>query len=181
MSLPEKKSAHETARTDMKLTTRGHYSVKAMLDLSLQPNYGPASVSAIAARQYLPIPYLEKLLIELRRAGLVESIRGVNGGYKLAKNPTQIALSDILIAVGESMVVDFPSPREAPRTERLRQRSEDNRSSGDNLATDWVTQMLWRRLNEKLQAALASISLADLYYDARSWQAAQGEVTNYII
>jgi Rrf2 family transcriptional regulator, iron-sulfur cluster assembly transcription factor len=150
----------------MKLTTRGHYSVKAMLDLSLQPNYGPASVNAIASRQYLPIPYLEKLLIELRRAGLVESIRGVNGGYKLAKNPIQISLSDILVAVGESMIVD---------------RSEDNRSAGDNLATDWVTQMLWRRLNEKLQAALASISLADLYYDARSWQAAQGEVTNYII
>ena len=166
MSLREKKSAHETASTDMKLTTRGHYSVKAMLDLSLQPNYGPASVSAIANRQYLPIPYLEKLLIELRRAGLVESIRGVNGGYKLAKNPTQISLSDILIAVGESMVVD---------------RSQDNRSTGDHLATDWVTQMLWRRLNEKLQAALSSISLADLYYDARSWQAAQGEVTNYII
>ncbi len=165
MSFPAKKSAHETS-TDMKLTTRGHYSVKAMLDLSLQPNYGPASVNAIATRQFLPIPYLEKLLIELRRAGLVESIRGVNGGYKLAKNPTQIALSDILVAVGESMVVD---------------RSEDNRSSDDNLATDWVTQMLWRRLNEKLQAALASISLADLYYDARSWQAAQGEVTNYII
>jgi Rrf2 family transcriptional regulator, iron-sulfur cluster assembly transcription factor len=189
LSVPEQKSAHETASTDMKLTTRGHYSVKAMLDLSLQPNYGPASVSAIAARQYLPIPYLEKLLIELRRAGLVESIRGVNGGYKLAKIPTQISLSDILIAVGESMVVDFPSPRDASRTERLllkqtlryRQRSEDNRSPGDNLATDWVTQMLWRRLNEKLQAALASISLADLYYDARSWQAAQGEVTNYII
>jgi Rrf2 family transcriptional regulator, iron-sulfur cluster assembly transcription factor len=166
LGLPEQKSADKTARTDMKLTTRGHYSVKAMLDLSLQPNYGPASVSAIANRQYLPIPYLEKLLIELRRAGLVESIRGVNGGYKLAKNPTQIALSDILVAVGESMVVD---------------RSEDNRSSDDHLATDWVTQMLWRRLNEKLQAALASISLADLYYDARSWQAAQGEVSNYII
>jgi Rrf2 family transcriptional regulator, iron-sulfur cluster assembly transcription factor len=166
LSIAEKKSAYETAKTDMKLTTRGHYGVKAMLDLSLQPNYGPASVSAIAARQCLPIPYLEKLLIELRRAGLVESIRGVSGGYKLAKTPTQISLNDILIAVGESMVVD---------------RSADNQSTVDNLATDWVTQMLWRRLNEKLQAALSSISLADLYYDARSWQAAQGEVTNYII
>jgi Rrf2 family transcriptional regulator, iron-sulfur cluster assembly transcription factor len=150
----------------MKLTTRGHYSVKAMLDLSLQPDYGPASVNAIATRQFLPVPYLEKLLIELRRAGLVRSIRGANGGYKLAKKPAQISLSDILMAVGESMVVD---------------RSADNQSTVDNLATDWVTQMLWRRLNEKLQAALASISLADLYYDARSWQAAQGEVTNYII
>ncbi|WP_373546161.1 RrF2 family transcriptional regulator [Chamaesiphon sp.] len=154
----------------MKLTTRGHYSVKAMLDLSLQPGYGPASVSAIATRQYLPIPYLEKLLIELRRAGLVNSIRGVHGGYQLAKNPTQISLSDILMAVGEAMVVDKPNINEST-----------NRVKDTNLAADWVTLMVWSRLNEKLQAALASISLADLYYDARSWQAAQGEVTNYII
>lgn len=154
----------------MKLTTRGHYSVKAMLDLSLQPDYGPASVSAIATRQYLPIPYLEKLLIELRRAGLVKSIRGVHGGYQLAKNPTQISLSDILMAVGEAMVVDKPHINEST-----------HRAKDTNLAADWVTLMVWSRLNEKLQAALASISLADLYYDARSWQAAQGEVTNYII
>lgn len=142
-----------------------------MLDLSLQPDYGPASVSAIALRQYLPIPYLEKLLIELRRAGLVKSIRGAHGGYQLAKKPTQISLSDILMAVGESMVADKPHPHES-RSEQV---------NDTNLAADWVTLMVWSRLNEKLQAALASISLADLYYDARSWQAAQGEVTNYII
>lgn len=155
----------------MKLTTRGHYSVKAMLDLSLQPDYGPASVSAIALRQYLPIPYLEKLLIELRRAGLVKSIRGAHGGYQLAKKPTQISLSDILMAVGESMVAEKPHLHE----------SRSVQVNDTNLAADWVTLMVWSRLNEKLQAALASISLADLYYDARSWQAAQGEVTNYII
>jgi Rrf2 family transcriptional regulator, iron-sulfur cluster assembly transcription factor len=155
----------------MKLTARGHYSVKAMLDLSLQPGYGPASVSAIATRQHLPLPYLEKLLIELRRAGLVNSIRGVHGGYQLAKKPTQISLSDILVAVGESMVTDQPDLDE----------SRQDRVNDTNLAADWVTLMVWSRLNEKLQAALSSISLADLYYDARSWQAAQGEVTNYII
>jgi Rrf2 family transcriptional regulator, iron-sulfur cluster assembly transcription factor len=149
----------------MKLTTRGDYSVKAMLDLSLQPGFGPASVSAIATRQRLPMPYLEKLLIELRRAGLVKSIRGAHGGYKLAKKPTQISLSDILVAVGESMVAEYPISSPAD----------------PHLAADWVTLMVWRRLNEKLQAALASISLADLYYDARSWQAAQGEVSNYIV
>ncbi len=154
----------------MKLTTRGQYSVKAMLDLSLQPGYGPASVTSIATRQQLPIPYLEKLLIELRRAGLVKSLRGAHGGYKLAKKPTQISLSDILVAVGESMVVDKPD-LDAKR----------DRATDTNLAADWVTLMVWSRLNEKLQAALASITLADLYYDARSWQAAQGEVTNYII
>lgn len=151
----------------MKLTTRGHYSVKAMLDLSLQPGYGPASISAIAARQQLPVPYLEKLALELRKAGLIRSIRGVHGGYQLAKNPTQISLSDILMAVGESTIA-LQEPGVSQTTDT-------------NLAADWVTLMVWRRLNEKLQAALASISLADLYYDARSWQAAQGEVTNYII
>ena len=106
----------------------------------------------------------------MRRAGLVKSIRGVHGGYQLAKNPTQISLSDILMAVGEAMVVDKPNINEST-----------NRAKDTNLAADWVTLMVWSRLNEKLQAALASISLADLYYDARSWQAAQGEVTNYII
>ena len=149
----------------MKLTTRGDYSVKAMLDLSLQPGFGPASVSAIAERQRLPMPYLEKLLIELRRAGLVKSIRGAHGGYKLAKKPSQISLSDILVAVGESMVAEYPT----------------SSPTDPHLAADWVTLMVWRRLNEKLQAALASISLADLYYDARSWQAAQGEVSNYVV
>jgi Rrf2 family transcriptional regulator, iron-sulfur cluster assembly transcription factor len=164
----------------MKLTTRGHYSLKAMLDLSLQPGYGPASVSEIAARQHLPVAYLEKLSIELRRAGLVRSIRGAHGGYQLAKKPTQISLSDILVAVGESMVVDKPDLHQS-RPVGAGSTSMDNRVADPNLAADWVTLMVWNRLNEKLQAALASISLADLYYDARSWQAAQGEVTNYII
>ncbi|MBE9069460.1 Rrf2 family transcriptional regulator, partial [Leptolyngbya cf. ectocarpi LEGE 11479] len=83
----------------MKLTTRGHYSVKAMLDLSLQPRL--ASVKLIAQRQNLPAPYLEKLLIQLRRAGLVESVRGSRGGYRLAKAPGQTSLGQILDAVGE--------------------------------------------------------------------------------
>jgi Rrf2 family transcriptional regulator, iron-sulfur cluster assembly transcription factor len=147
----------------MKLTKRGHYSVKAMLDLSLQPGFGPASVNAIAARQSLPAPYLEKLLIELRRAGLVKSLRGTQGGYKLAKKPSNISLGEILAAVGESIE---PFQDQVPDA---------------NAATDWVTLMLWQKLHEKLQQALHSISLADLYYDARSWQAAQGEAANYTV
>jgi Rrf2 family transcriptional regulator, iron-sulfur cluster assembly transcription factor len=58
----------------MKLTTRGHYSVKALLDLAFQPGHGPASVNAIALRQELPAPYLEKLLIEMRKAELVRRL-----------------------------------------------------------------------------------------------------------
>ncbi len=147
----------------MKLTTRGHYSVKALLDLSLQPKYKPVSVRAIATRQDIPAPYLEKLLIEMRRASLVESIRGVQGGYKLARSPDQISLGEILEAVGETIE---PLPRHNPEQEQ---------------AEDWVTFTLWQRLHQKLKEALYSITLADLYYDARSWQAAQGEATSFVV
>lgn len=147
----------------MKLTTRGHYSVKALLDLALQPGYGPAPVRAIAERQDLPAPYLEKLLIELRRSGLVHSIRGTHGGYQLARSPAQISLAQVLEAVGETI---DPLPRIEPDTDQ---------------AEDWVTFTLWNRLHQKLKEALYSISLEDLYYDARSWQAAQGEETSFMV
>jgi Rrf2 family transcriptional regulator, iron-sulfur cluster assembly transcription factor len=151
----------------LKLTTRGHYSVKALLDLSLQPSYGPSSVKAIAQRQALPAPYLEKLLIELRQAGLVNSVRGSQGGYQLARKPAQIFVGQILAAVGES--INYGA---IPLL---------SLESNMDQAADWVTLSLWRRLNTKMQNALDSISLADLYYDARSWQAAQGEGINYTI
>jgi Rrf2 family transcriptional regulator, iron-sulfur cluster assembly transcription factor len=147
----------------MKLTTRGHYSVKALLDLSLQPRYGPVSVKAIAQRQDLPAPYLEKLLIEMRRAGLVKSVRGAQGGYKLARQPSQISLGQILEAVGETIE---PLPRHRADAEQ---------------AEDWVTFSLWKRLHQKLKEALYSITLADLYYDARSWQAAVGQETSFVV
>jgi len=147
----------------MKLTTRGHYSVKALLDLSLQSDRGPTSVKAIANRQDLPAPYLEKLLIELRRSGLVTSTRGIHGGYQLAHKPEQISLGQILDAVGETI---DPLPHYRPDAEQ---------------AEDWVTFSLWKRLHQKLKESLYSITLADLYYDACSWQAAQGEATQFIV
>ena len=146
----------------MKLTTRGHYSVKALLDLSLQPHYGPTSVNAIARRQDLPAPYLEKLLIELRRSGLVHSVRGSQGGYQLARSPAEIFLGQILAAVGEASQPLFALQ---PSTAQ---------------AEDWVTLALWKRLDQKLKQALYSISLEDLYFDVRSWQA-QGEETNFVV
>jgi len=147
----------------MKLTKRGHYSVKALLDLSLQAPGHLASVSAIAQRQHLPAPYLEKLLIELRRADLVVSVRGAQGGYRLARPAADISLGEILAAVGETA---------AP----LRSYVPDIAQ-----AEDWVTFSIWKRLHEKLQAAVYSISLEDLYYDARSWQASQGENASFVV
>jgi Rrf2 family protein len=150
----------------MKLTTRGHYSVKALLDLSLQPTGSLSSVRQIAERQHLPAPYLEKLLIELRRSHLIDSVRGAQGGYRLAKPPAQISLGQILEAVGESASsVTMQRPASASQSQ----------------AEDWVTSMLWNRLNQKLQEAFHSITLEDLYYDARSWQAAQGEGASFVV
>jgi Rrf2 family transcriptional regulator, iron-sulfur cluster assembly transcription factor len=147
----------------MKLTTRGHYSVKALLDLSMLRPTKSASVKVIASRQDIPAPYLEKLLIEMRRAGLVKSIRGAVGGYQLAKPPAQISIGEILEAVGEKI------------TPKLQQQTEPDQ------ALDWVTLTLWQRLNQKLKEALYSITLADLYYDARSRQASLGEEANFIV
>ena len=147
----------------MKLTTRGYYSVKALLDLSLQANNGPSSVKNIAARQSLPAPYLEKLLIKLRQANIVLSIRGAQGGYQLARSPHHISLGQILEAVGETIK---PLPIS---------------SDIETNAEDWVTKMVWQRINQKMKAAMYEISLEDLYYDARSWQAAQGEATSFMV
>ncbi len=147
----------------MKLTTRGHYSVKALLDLSLQQSNTPVSVKEIALRQDLPVAYLEKLLIDMRRAGLVVSFRGAQGGYQLAKLPAQISLGQILESVGETIE---PLPRYAPDT---------------NQAEDWVTYSIWNRLHKKLSEALYNISLEDLYYDVRSWQAVVGEETSFVV
>jgi Rrf2 family iron-sulfur cluster assembly transcriptional regulator len=147
----------------MKLTTRGHYSVKALLDLALQPSRQPVSVNTIAARQSLPAPYLEKLLIDLRRSGIVESVRGSQGGYRLARSPQDISLGEILEAVGE---VIEPLPRHHPQAEQTE---------------DWVTYAVWARLSQKMKESLYSISLEDLYFDARSWQAAQGEDASFVV
>ena len=148
----------------MKLTKKSHYAVKALLDLSLDSENKPVSVTTIAKRQDLPAPYLEKILLKIRRAGLIKSIRGVQGGYKLALPPEKISIADILTAVGDKIepLVTNDNP--------------DNDS-----AEDWVTSSLWRRLNQKLVDALYQITLADLYYDARSRQASFGEANNFIV
>ncbi len=149
----------------MKLTKKGHYAVKALLDLSLQPSHQPVSVNSIANRQQLPAPYLEKILLKLRRAGLIKSIRGARGGYQLALAPEDISLGDILIAVGD----------------KIEPISTQNNNNNHNSAEDWVTVSLWRRLNQKFTQAVFQITLADLYYDARSRQACFGEANNFIV
>ena len=98
----------------MKVSTRGDYAARALVSLSLHADEtGPTSVRDIAERTGLPQPYLEQILLALKGAGLVRSKRGVGGGYVLAREPSQILLSEIVSAVdGPISLGDFGQPHE---------------------------------------------------------------------
>ncbi len=90
----------------MKLSTKGRYATVAMIDLALLSAQAPdrhVSLAEIARRQDVSLPYLEQLFVKLRRAGLVESIRGPGGGYRLARPADQIRINEIMEAVDETV------------------------------------------------------------------------------
>ncbi len=87
----------------MKLSTKGRYAMVALTDLALQPEGALTSLSDLSRRQNVSLPYLEQLFVKLRRAGLVMSVRGPGGGYRLARRPSEIRVSDVLGAVDESV------------------------------------------------------------------------------
>ena len=87
----------------MKLSTKGRYGMVALADLALLNNSELASLSDVSRRQDISLPYLEQLFVKLRRSGLVESVRGPNGGYRLARPATEIRIVDILKALDETM------------------------------------------------------------------------------
>ncbi|MCC0065374.1 MAG: Rrf2 family transcriptional regulator [Defluviimonas sp.] len=87
----------------MKLSTKGRYAMVALADLATANADQLTSLAAIAKRQDISLPYLEQLFVRLRRAGLVESVRGPGGGYKLACDPREIRISDVLNAVDETV------------------------------------------------------------------------------
>jgi len=87
----------------MKLSTKGRYAMVALTDLAMMPEGELMSLAEISKRQDISLPYLEQLFVKLRRAGLVDSVRGPGGGYKLARAPSSIRVSDILGAVDETV------------------------------------------------------------------------------
>jgi Rrf2 family iron-sulfur cluster assembly transcriptional regulator len=87
----------------MKLSTKGRYAMVALTDLALANKEGLLSLAEISKRQDISLPYLEQLFVKLRRAGLVESVRGPGGGYRLARPASEIRVSDILGAVDETV------------------------------------------------------------------------------
>ncbi|MBT3399589.1 MAG: Rrf2 family transcriptional regulator, partial [Rhodospirillaceae bacterium] len=85
----------------MKLSTKGRYGVMAMVDLAQFAALGPVALAEVAERQEISLSYLEQLFAKLRRAGLVTSVRGPGGGYKLAYAAEEIRIADVIAAVDE--------------------------------------------------------------------------------
>lgn len=129
----------------MKLTTRGRYAVTAMLDLALFGREGPVCLSHIADRQSISLAYLEQLFAPLRRAGLVESVRGPGGGYQLGRAAEQITVAAIIALVDES-------------ADPTRCGGLQNCQQGEQC----LTHDLWEALGQHIQRFLAGLTLAEL-------------------
>ena len=80
----------------MRITYKGDYALKAVLDLALHYNQGVVTIHELAKRIDVPLKFLEQVLLDLKRAGFVESKRGIKGGYLLARSPREIKLGDVI-------------------------------------------------------------------------------------
>ncbi|WP_141440005.1 Fe-S cluster assembly transcriptional regulator IscR [Vreelandella titanicae] len=129
----------------MRLTTKGRYAVTAMLDLALHAHNGPTSLSDISQRQELSLSYLEQLFARLRRAGLVNSVRGPGGGYLLSQPADAISVSKVIDAVNESV--------DATRCQGL-----SDCQQGDTC----LTHHLWCELSVQIRHFLDDMTLAQL-------------------
>ena len=129
----------------MRLTTKGRYAVTAMLDLALHAHNGPTSLSDISQRQEISLSYLEQLFARLRRAGLVNSVRGPGGGYLLSQPAEAISVSKVIDAVNESV--------DATRCQGL-----SDCQQGDTC----LTHHLWCELSVQIRHFLDEMTLAQL-------------------
>ncbi len=129
----------------MRLTTKGRYAVTAMLDLAYHSEKKPVTLTDIAKRQNISLSYLEQLFARLRRAGMVEGVRGPGGGYQLNRDVSQINIAEIITAVDETI--------------------DSTRCGGKancQTAQPCLTHDLWMGLSEQIRAYLSTISLQDL-------------------
>jgi len=133
----------------MRLSTKGRYAVMAMADLaSHEAGSRPVSLADIAGRQGISLSYLEQLFAKLRRNGLVTSVRGPGGGYRLSRSSEGVRISDIIMAVDEPITATRcrPGTPKGCATQGAR----------------CITHDLWEELGRQIHVFLSSISLADV-------------------
>ncbi len=130
----------------MKLSTKGRYGTRALLELALHQGAGPILVKDVAQRQEIPLQYLEHLMTPLIRGGIVRSARGARGGVWLAKLPQEIRLSEVIQLLEGSI-----APAECVINPEVCSRSRL-----------CVTRDIWSEMKEAMNGVLESTTLQDL-------------------
>ncbi|MBR5509435.1 MAG: Rrf2 family transcriptional regulator [Lachnospiraceae bacterium] len=131
----------------MKLSTKGRYGLRAMIDLVLHSENEPVSIASIAARQRISESYLEQLIAKLRKAGLVISVRGACGGYIPGKAPEEISVGDVLRALEGSLnLVECPGLSDV----------------GCDGADVCVTKYVWKKVNDSIDHTVNEIKISEL-------------------
>ena len=130
----------------MKLSTRGQYGTRALLDLALHQGEGPILLKDIARRQQISLRYLEQLIPPLIAGGIVRSTRGPKGGVSLAKTPGEIKLSEVIRFLEGSVapVECVSNPETCPRSDLC------------------ITHEIWSEIQKAVNGVLGSITLQDL-------------------
>lgn len=137
----------------IRISTRGRYALRAMVDLALHAYEGPVLRQDIAERQEISADYVAQLFRQLRVAGLVKGVKGPGGGYVLARDVATIRAGDVVRAVeGPVAVVYCVEPGDAPPC---------------NHVDRCVTHLLWKRLSEAITEFLDSVTLQYLCEEAR--------------
>lgn len=148
----------------MKLTTKGRYAVTAMLDISLHCKEKPVSLAEISERQDISLSYLEQLFSKLRKQGLVNSMRGPGGGYRLSRDPAKIAMSEIIMAVDENVDLSkCGGAGNCKQNERC------------------LTHDLWMDLSHRIQSFLDNITLEEMMLRADVIEVAERQRTKKAI
>ncbi len=132
----------------MKLSTKGRYGLRAMIDMARYSTDEPVSIGSVASRQGISEGYLEQIVSLLRKAGLVHSIRGAGGGYVLAKKAEDISVGDILRALEGSL--------EPVRCAAFYS------DEGCNAADGCVTKYVWQKINDSINQTVDEMKLNEL-------------------
>ena len=134
----------------MKLSTKARYGLKAMVDLAVEYGSGPVSTATLASLQGVSVAYLEQLVASLKRANLVVSLRGAQGGYTLSRAPEEISVGEVLTALeGSTALVDCVGYETV---------------SCEN-ACSCSARPLWLKLQNRINAVLDETTIKDMADD----------------
>lgn len=138
----------------MKISTRGEYGLRALMELGLEPQRG-LSLRDIAGRQHISLDYLEQIVPALRGAGMVKSKRGAQGGYQLSRDPSEITVYDALVALEgpfEPMLCLSGAPVAG----------EELTPAACGASGSCAVQEVWQELREAIEGVLKNLTLAEL-------------------